>query len=271
MNIGAATLDALLNTVADAEALALRHSPAHADKKAHQDYVTDVDLAVDAFLQDALELVLPGVPVLSEERAHDSTARLDRYWIIDPIDGTGNLIAGLPFVGISVALVDQDGPCLSAVCALGQGITYAARRGYGALRVQDGVTTRMLLPDQPSELLVISTGLLDRLMEGTGTRWKALRAVGKIRNLGAQALHLCGVAAGQFAGVASIEAKIWDEVAAGLIIREAGGVWRSTADGDDVDWCNPASIMALGSQNSLACHPVADPALSAALDGILGA
>jgi len=86
-----------------------------------------------------------------------------------------------------------------------------------------------------------------------------MRAIGKIRNLGAQALHLCGVARGQFAAVASVEAQVWDEAAAELILREAGGVWRSRADA--ADWNDPAALMAITTQHSLA----ADAATAAKL------
>ena len=123
--------------------LARRAPPARADRKAHQDYVTDVDLAVDAFLQDALPPLVPGAPVLSEERAAEAGAQ-GAWWCVDPIDGTANLMAGLPFVAVSVALVDRDGPRLAAVASL-QGPVHSAIRGGGAWR--DGA--RLRLPEAP--------------------------------------------------------------------------------------------------------------------------
>jgi myo-inositol-1(or 4)-monophosphatase len=96
--------------------------------------------------------------------------------------------------------------------------------------------------------------LLDAMMRSAATdAWSAIRGAGKIRNIGAQAIHLCGVASGWFAAALSLEAAIWDEAAAGLILREAGGVWKSTAD--TVDWTDPAAILAGQRQKSVACHP----------------
>ncbi len=258
-------LRGVLEAAADA---ARAMQPTRADRKAHQDYVTDVDMSVDRHLQAALAPLVPGAPVLSEERAVGSIGRCDRYWIVDPIDGTANLIAGLPFVGISVALVDAAGPCLAGVASLGEGRVCLAQRGGGAFTaVPGGPLVPLQVPTAPPELVVLSTGLLDALMAEGGARWASLRAVGKIRNLGAQSLHLCAVAEGRLAAVASIEARVWDEAAGGLIVREAGGIWRSAADG--ADWHDPAAMMAIRAQRSLACHPAAEPAMAAALGGIL--
>jgi fructose-1,6-bisphosphatase/inositol monophosphatase family enzyme len=263
----AALLSALAGVLGRAAGLARRDRPLQAGRKAHQDYVTDVDLAVDALLAEELGRLLPGVPVLSEERAADLAGPCPAYWIVDPIDGTGNLIAGLPFVGITVALVDAQGPAAAGIASLGDGALFTAARGAGAWR--DGVPLR--LPGAPPELVVLSTGLMDALAAlpaaDLAARWAMLRGVGKLRNLGAQSLHLCGVAAGQFAAAASREARVWDEAAGGLILREAGGLWRSAAD--TADWRQPAAMMAIARQDSLACHPAVAAAMAGALAGLV--
>lgn len=245
------------------EALALtRHGPSHRLRKGAQDYVTDIDLAVDRFLSGALPAIAD-VPVLSEERAIAAGTRLDAYWIVDPLDGTGNFIAGLPLYGVSVALVDRDGPRLAAVASGADGALWTARRGAGAAR--NGM--RLDLGRRPSELIVLSTGLLDQIAAAGPDVFTAFRRLGKIRNLGAQALHLCGAAAGQFAAVLSREARFWDEAAGGLILREAGGVWRSAADLGD--WTDPAGLVARG-QHSMACHPAVAQAVTDALRPVWG-
>ncbi len=238
--------------------------PDQAERKAHQDFVTNVDLEVDRFLDTALSALIPDCPVLSEERAVDQAAPLQRYWIVDPIDGTLNLMADLPFYGIAIALVTAEGPQLAAVGAVAQNRIYSALRGGGAW-LDD---TPLRLPASPPDLIVLSTGLMDQLhADADGTTWQSLRAIGKIRNLGAQSLHLCHVAQGSFAGVASIEACIWDEAAGGLILREAGGLWQSQAD--HADWQDPAALMAVRSQRSLAAHPQAADAMASSLERYL--
>lgn len=255
-----ALLSALCGIMATAADLVRASSPGQVDRKAHQDYVTDVDRRLDAYLETALVGLHPGIPVLSEERAAALAAPVPEWWIVDPVDGTGNLMAGLPFVGVAVALVDARGPRVAAVAAPFQGRLWTAIRGRGAQ--VNGIELR--LPAVPPELVVASTGLLDRLHAGADRApWLALRRAGKLRNLGAQSLHLCGVAQGWFAAALSVEARIWDEAAGGLVLREAGGIWRSAADA--ADWRDPGGLMALPGQESLACHPavlsVLDPVL----------
>lgn len=261
--------DDLCQVMEAAVALVRGRSPSWHNRKAAQDYVTDLDLVVDEFLQQALSALQPGVPVLSEERAADRPGPIPAFWIVDPIDGTHNLMARVPFVGISVALVDAKGPCFGAVASMTDGTLWVAARGEGAWEKRAGQPMRpLLLPrEAPSELLVLSTGLLDALMAEGGGRWPALRRLGKLRNLGAQALHLCGVAAGQFAAAGSIEARIWDEAAGGLILREAGGIWASAADA--ADWQDPAALMEVRQLRSLACHPAVAETVSAILHGLL--
>lgn len=259
--------DKLFQAMLKAMTLARSKVPAFRDRKAHQDYVTDIDLSLDRALEEMLSEILPNVPVLSEERAISLVPPVSEYWIVDPIDGTHNLIAGIPFVAISVALVDCHGPRLAAVASLSEQTIWMAMRDQGAWQATHGqhLTPLKLTSENPIELLVLSTGLLDALMQSSDgdTIWSALRGIGKIRNLGAQALHLCGVASGRFAAACSIEARVWDEAAAGLILRQAGGLWYCAAD--DADWQDPAALMSIKQQRSLACHPTVAMQLATAL------
>ncbi|MEQ9241966.1 inositol monophosphatase family protein [Roseovarius indicus] len=239
-----------------------RRNPQDVQKKSHQDYVTDVDTSIDRMLTETLPQV-QDVPVLSEERVADAPAELDAYWMIDPLDGTANLIAGLPFYAVAIALIDNLGPKFAAVASCTDGNVWIASRGQGASLNGQPIH----LPDTPqSELIVLSTGLLDRL-QSFPDAYKSVRSVGKIRNLGSQALHLCSAASGRFAAVASKEARVWDEAAGGLIVREAGGVWHSAADG--ADWTRPGALMEM-EQNSVAGHPASSDAMVRVLGPVLG-
>lgn len=245
---------------AAAEAAARR--PAKISAKAAQDYVTDVDHHVDAHLTARLGALTPDAPVLSEERATTPGAVRPPYWILDPIDGTLNLAAGLPFVGVSAALVDAEGPWLGVVASLhGDGAVWSALRGGGAWR--DGA--RLAAPARPPEIVLLSTGTLDHLATRPAA-YRALRGVGKVRNLGAQALHLCLAASGAAAAALSREARVWDEAAGALIAAEAGCVLR--AWGGAVDWSRSDAAMAAPGRRSLVAHPaiaaeIAGPAATA--------
>ena len=217
-------------------------------RKSAQDYVTNIDLKLDAYLLERLPEVCD-VPVLSEERAVTAPAGTKSYWIVDPLDGTSNFIANIPVYAISVALVDESGPLLAGVCSGLDKSIWTAKRDEGAYLNGE----RLSLAENPaSDLLVLSTGILDLLMRGHEDAFGAIRSVGKVRNIGSQALHLCFVGGGQFCAVASKEAKIWDEAAGGLIAREAGAVWQSEAD--HADWSDPARLMGFD-QFSITAHP----------------
>ncbi|HET9299280.1 MAG TPA: inositol monophosphatase family protein, partial [Candidatus Polarisedimenticolaceae bacterium] len=70
------------------------------------DPVTEVDTAVDAVLRKRLPR--PGEGWLSEETADDgSRLRMTRVWVVDPLDGTREFVAGIPEWAISVALVEE--------------------------------------------------------------------------------------------------------------------------------------------------------------------
>ncbi|GAB3813443.1 inositol monophosphatase family protein [Micromonospora zhanjiangensis] len=78
--------------------------------------VTNVDLEADAMIRRGLEALTPAVTIFTEEASPRLTGS-DSRWVVDPVDGTQNLVIGLPLVGSSVALMDKEGHCLLAVAA----------------------------------------------------------------------------------------------------------------------------------------------------------
>ena len=85
-----------------------------AEYKAGLDPVTEADKAVDAALRK--ELLRPGEGWLSEESVDDlSRLERDRVWIVDPLDGTREFVAGIPEFCVSVALVDRGIPTVAGI------------------------------------------------------------------------------------------------------------------------------------------------------------
>jgi myo-inositol-1(or 4)-monophosphatase len=95
--------------------------------------VCTADLAVDAFLKRELCALLPAAGWLSEESV-DHPERLARglCWLVDPIDGTRDFIAGRPGWSISVALVSAGKPLLGLLVAPAREETWSATAGQGA-------------------------------------------------------------------------------------------------------------------------------------------
>lgn len=98
-----------LSAVVDAAAQLAREriaAPLDVLRKDDGSPVTAVDRDVDAFLKRELEALAPRAGWLSEETA-DNASRLDRefVWIVDPIDGTKQILSGIPELAVSVGLV----------------------------------------------------------------------------------------------------------------------------------------------------------------------
>ena len=184
--------------------------------------VTDADHEADDRLAAAIASAFPEHGVLSEER---DTIAPDRSWcwVIDPIDGTSNFTAGLPYWCVSVALCLDgevqlavvDAPPLRerTVAIAGQGTTRAGRRHHvrPAVDWRDGRNRHVPV--------MLTTGTARRA-QGAGLRLNP-------RVMGATALDLATVAGGTAAASLAMIPKIWDVAAGTLLVREAGGVVES--------------------------------------------
>ncbi|WP_375687093.1 inositol monophosphatase family protein [Pseudooceanicola sp. LIPI14-2-Ac024] len=181
------------------------------------DFVTSVDLALQRALEDELAALLPGSVVTGEEGY--TAARGDApVWLVDPLDGTVNFVAGLPSYAVAVALTIDGRTVLSAVHDIRHETTYSALSRQGAF-VKGAPLARR---DHPAKLATLSSGLMKDLATHAPAALAAMLNSFKLRNVGSQALHLCYAAAGHLSLVASREAKGWDDMAGALIAQEAG-------------------------------------------------
>src|ERR1700682_5133340 len=86
-----------------------------AEYKAGHDPVTEADRAIDAVLRE--QLLREGEGWLSEESA-DDPSRLEktRVWIVDPLDGTREFVAGIPEFCVSIGFVENGRPVAGGIC-----------------------------------------------------------------------------------------------------------------------------------------------------------
>jgi myo-inositol-1(or 4)-monophosphatase len=92
--------------------------------------VSDADLAVDRFLRSELEKLLPEAGWLSEETHIDhSGAGEELTWVVDPIDGTKDFVAGRTGWCVSVALVQGDDPIFGVLVAPAMQETWVGKAG----------------------------------------------------------------------------------------------------------------------------------------------
>jgi myo-inositol-1(or 4)-monophosphatase len=162
----------------------------------------------------------------------------ERYWLVDPLDGTTNFIHRFPIVCVSVALVEHGRPVAGAVHAPYLQETYTAARGSGAtVERADRSIERLSVADRPVERAVVGTGFPFRRKENLARYLRAMTAAldrfEDLRRPGAAALDLAWVAAGVFDGFFELGLSPWDVAAGGLLIEEAGGVVTDWNGGGD--------------------------------------
>ncbi|MBE8167379.1 MAG: 3'(2'),5'-bisphosphate nucleotidase CysQ [Shewanella sp.] len=195
--------------------------------------VTSADLASHAVICERLGSLTPDIPVLSEEDADIplSIRRLwQRYWLVDPLDGTGEFIAGSNDFSVLIALVDNNQPVLGVVYVPMTQECYFATLGNGAYKRSHDEDTQInsnnKRVDRESALKVAVSRRQDPntvlQMFDTDHNYELVR-------LGGAALKSCLVAEGQ----ADCYVRIgptgeWDTAAAQVIIEEAGGKVMAT-------------------------------------------
>ncbi|ESP91934.1 3'(2'),5'-bisphosphate nucleotidase CysQ [Pseudoalteromonas luteoviolacea] len=102
--------------------------------------VTEADLAANRVITAGLQRLTPEIPILSEESADISWQERQtwqRYWLVDPIDGTKEFIKKNGEFTVNIALIEQGTPTMGVVYAPALNICYLAAQSIGAFRECD--------------------------------------------------------------------------------------------------------------------------------------
>ena len=205
-------------------------------EKKKNDFVTRADKESEEAIVARIREIYPDDGFLGEEGGRRGPGDEARTWIIDPLDGTTNFIAGFPFWCVSVAARERGEIVAGVVWDPLRGELYSAERGAGAFRNGQRlhVTERRSLDGA-----FLSTGFpfrsKDRLDLYLALFRELFQHARAIRRAGSAALDLANVAAGVFDGFFEFRLSIWDIAAGSLLIEEAGG--RVTDfDGGDRHW-----------------------------------
>ncbi len=199
--------------------------------KSKNDYVSEVDLAIEKRLKNEILKHYPEDEILGEE--YGGTGENGRRWIIDPIDGTTNFVHQIPFYCVSIAF-ETDG-------ILKAGVIYSPENDEMFFASLDGgafVNDQKLsvsLKDQLDTTL-IATGFVTNKQSISLTKnlelFTTMAAQTRgVRRLGSAALDLAYVAAGRLDAFWEYDLSAWDIAAGKLIVEEAGGK-ISRIDGD---------------------------------------
>lgn len=197
--------------------------------------ITPADLAMQDRLEEELKHHWPMYEILGEEMSDDEQLAVinkgGAYWCIDPLDGTSNYAAGLPFFAVSIALIEDKQQQLGLIYDPIRDEMFTAIKGQGAyLNDQLIDHSNMKLTENKPIVAVID---LKRLPEKLAIKLVTESIFASQRNIGSSALDWCWMAAGRFDIYLHGGQKLWDYAAGSLIFREAGG-FSISLDNEDV-------------------------------------
>jgi myo-inositol-1(or 4)-monophosphatase len=195
--------------------------------KAHvNDLVSDVDLASERLITDALGAAWPDDGILGEE-GHDTAGTSGRRWIVDPLDGTRNYVTASGPWSVSIALFDGDRAVAAVVHDPAAGETFTAVADGGARR--NGKPIEVAGSSLAEAVVGLSFNPSPAIKQQVaGLIGRMLPVIGDLRRLPA-ALDLAYLAAGRLDAAVLVDTKPWDVAAGLLIATEAGAHYGSRA------------------------------------------
>jgi 3'(2'), 5'-bisphosphate nucleotidase len=238
-----------LSTIGVRVALAIRQRAGGADvrSKADGSPVTAADIAAEAAIRDGLAELAPTLPIVSEEQAeHPRPTGGGSYFLVDPLDGTREFIAGRDEYAINIALMTDGAPALGVIAAPALGLIWRGIVGRGAERLSFAADGKMSAPSpirtrpwpQQEPIVLVSRSHLDPRTQAYLAGLPASRTVP-----GGSAIKFCRIAEGS----ADLYPRLapthdWD-VAAGHALIEAAGGRVLAPDGKPVRYGTPELLI----------------------------
>lgn len=209
----------------DAGALALdyfqRLESLTVEQKGHQDLVSEADKNVEVLIRERLADYFPQDSIVGEEHA-PTTGSSAYTWVIDPIDGTANFLAGIPAWVVVLACVQEGKTILGVIYDPIHNEMFSTVAGHGAFR-----NNHAMAVSTSAGLSHGSVGI------GFSVRVKELnicRVISELVTRGgvfyrnaSGALSLVYVADGRLLGYVEEHMNAWDCLAGQLLVAEAGG------------------------------------------------
>ncbi|SPW28812.1 3'(2'),5'-bisphosphate nucleotidase CysQ [Edwardsiella tarda] len=209
--------------------------------------VTAADLAAHALIKQGLAQIAPHIPLLLEEAPPAWAQRRDwqRYWLVDPLDGTKEFLQHNGEFTVNIALIEQGVPTLGVVYVPVSGVLYAASEGK-AWKELDGVRMAISVRNAAPPVVVISRS------HGDAELTDYLQQLGEHKTMMVgSSLKFCLVAE----GAAQLYPRfgpthVWD-TAAGHAIAQAAGAQVRDWQGKTLDYTPAESLLNPGFRVSL--------------------
>ncbi|MEZ5626973.1 MAG: 3'(2'),5'-bisphosphate nucleotidase CysQ [Rhodocyclaceae bacterium] len=246
-----ALLDRLLPIARDAGELIMTiyRSDFSVRGKADQSPVTEADERAEALILPALAALLPGTPIIAEEAvaAGKVPSVGERFWLVDPLDGTKEFISRNGEFTVNIALIENGRPTLGVVLAPALDRLFAGAVGHGAF-IEDANGRRPIAVRAAPEagLTVVASrshgdaAALDAFLAG--------RQVAELRGAGSS-LKICLIAAGEADLYPRLGRTMEWDIAAGHAVLAAAGGQLTRIDGTPLrygkpDFANPHFVAA---------------------------
>lgn len=184
--------------------------------------LTKYDTGAEERIIDILHSFDPTIDILAEESGGGVA---ERFWTIDPIDGTGNFVRGLPFCTTMISLIEEGVVTSAVINNFVTGEVFVAEKGKGAYRNWQQV----YVSQRPLSIAYLSVESQDREFHDV------MSGICNLTHVIACGWEMANVACGKSEGRIMLRpwAKLWDIAPGSLLVSEAGGVVRNLGKNND--------------------------------------
>jgi 3'(2'), 5'-bisphosphate nucleotidase len=219
------------------EILRICRGPLDARSKSDGTPVTEADLAADRVIVGALVHLAPDILIVSEESAPDIRPGTNQFWLVDPLDGTRELIAGRGEYTVNIALIRGGAPVLGVVHAPTLGQTYFASGLGRAFFIEGESAAQAISVRQPKPGALVALASRSH-RDAVTDAYLREHGVTETRAIGSS-IKFCLLAKGD----ADLYPRFgrtmeWDTAAGHAVLAAAGGSVK-TLDGADLRYRKP--------------------------------
>ncbi len=186
------------------------------------------DIAADKWIRTIIESIYPNDYIISEETDNKIRSyKLDKFWVLDPLDGTKSYHGGYNGFCVQIAYVDNKQIQIAVVYWPVKNKTYWAIKDQGSYVEFKRKTTKLMV-SKKRKIYIDSHRARGRCL-------KIIQELGtdKFMELGSYGLKICNIAEGKAdIFIKNVPSMIWDIAPGSLILSEAGGTlttWKGEA------------------------------------------
>lgn len=181
----------------------------------------DIKLIIDQDTEKLIRSSLMGtnIPILGEE--YGGVISKERYWVIDPIDGTANYFRGLDECCVSIALMEGNEALIGVIYNFNNDQMYTAIKDHGAFLNNAKISVSDI--DSKNKASITTGFPASETIESSMNFLEDLKGWKKVRMFGSAALSCAYVASGKCDYYAEKGVYLWDIAAGICLVKEAGG------------------------------------------------